>query len=86
MEKITPGAVVQGGGSLDYHTGSWRYQRPVIDAALCKICGICHDVCPDNAVFVQVKLYQINYLYCKGCGLCAHECPVDAINMTTEEK
>ncbi|MCP4630994.1 MAG: pyruvate synthase [bacterium] len=84
--KITTGAVVKGGTSLDYKTGDWRDQRPVIDQELCKKCGICRDVCPDDAVWVQDEHYKINYDYCKGCGICAHECTADAIEMVQEEK
>ena len=84
--KITIGGVVKGGTSLDYKTGSWRDQRPLIDLELCKTCGICEEVCPDNAVYVEDEIYYIDYEYCKGCGLCAHECPVDAIEMVPEEK
>ena len=48
--KITLGAVVDGGSSLAYKTGSWRDQKPVIHPESCKKCGICEMVCPDNAV------------------------------------
>jgi len=84
--KITPGAVVKGGTSLDYKTGNWRDQRPVIDQEACKQCGICRDVCPDDAVKVKDEQYEIDYDFCKGCGICAHECTVDAITMLPEEK
>ena len=84
--KITTGAVVKGGTSLNYKTGDWRDQRPVIDQELCKNCGICQAVCPDDAVLVQDEHYKINYDYCKGCGICAHECTADAIEMVQEEK
>lgn len=84
--KITRGAVVQGGTSLGYHTGTWRDQRPVLDKSVCKQCGICQDVCPDDSVRCENAEYSIDYLYCKGCGMCAYECPVDAINMVPEEK
>ena len=84
--KLNPGAVVKGGTSLDYKTGNWRDQRPVIDSEVCKQCGICRDVCPDDAVKVKDEQYEIDYDYCKGCGICAHECTADAINMLPEEK
>ena len=84
--KITMGAVVQGGTSLEYKTGSWRDQRPIIDYDLCKNCGICESVCPDSSVHQQGETYFIDYDYCKGCGLCAYECPADAIKMILEEK
>ena len=84
--KITTGAVVKGGTSLDYKTGNWRDQRPVIDQELCVKCGNCRDVCPDDAVKVNDEQYEIDYDYCKGCGICAHECTADAIEMVQEEK
>ena len=84
--KISIGAVVRGGTSLEYKTGGWRTQRPVIDRDLCKACGICIDVCPDSSVYVNGERYYIDYDYCKGCGLCAYECPTDAIRMVPEEK
>jgi pyruvate ferredoxin oxidoreductase delta subunit len=86
MMKITLGAVVKGGTSLKYKTGSWRDQRPIIDLELCTKCGICRDVCPDDSVAAVNDGYEIDYDYCKGCGICAHECPVDAIEMIPEEK
>ena len=84
--KLTTGAVVKGGTSLDYKTGNWRDQRPVIDQELCIACGVCRDVCPDDAVKINEARYEINYDYCKGCGICAHECTAAAIEMVQEEK
>ena len=84
--KLTTGAVVRGGTSLEYKTGNWRDQRPVIDRNLCKECGMCREVCPDDAVAVSDEHYEIDYDYCKGCGICVHECPADAITMVQEEK
>lgn len=84
--EITIGAVVKGGTSLGYKTGSWRDQRPVLDMEKCKDCGQCESVCPDSAVHVVEESYVIDYDYCKGCGLCAYECPADAISMIKEEK
>ena len=84
--KITVGAVVQGKSSLEYKTGRWRDQRPILDTERCKKCGQCEEVCPDNAVHVIDEGYIIDYDYCKGCGLCAYECPAEAIRMVKEEK
>jgi len=86
MMKITIGAVTIGGTALDYKTGNWRDQRPVIDHESCKACGICREVCPDSSVHVKEKVYCIDYDYCKGCGLCASECPAGCIEMIPEEK
>jgi pyruvate ferredoxin oxidoreductase delta subunit len=84
--KISVGAVVIGGSSLDYKTGRWRDQRPVIHEASCKACGQCEMVCPDDAVREVDGKYLIDLAYCKGCGLCAFECPTKAIEMLPEEK
>ncbi len=84
--KISKGAVVMGGTSLTYKTGGWRDRRPVISLDLCKNCGICEMVCPDNAVSLVNEHYVIDYDYCKGCGLCAYECTADAIEMILEVK
>jgi pyruvate ferredoxin oxidoreductase delta subunit len=86
MNKITPGAVVAGGTSLAYKTGNWRDQRPVVDRDACKKCGLCREVCPDDAVRIEADEYRVDYDYCKGCGICAHECTADAITMVPEEK
>lgn len=84
--KITIGAVVEGGSSLQYRTGSWRLERPVLDQETCKECGRCEEVCPDSAVRRWDTGFRIDYDYCKGCGLCAYECPEEAIQMIPEEK
>lgn len=84
--KLTIGAVVKGGSSLDYKTGNWRDQRPIVDHDRCHQCGLCQEVCPDDSVKMESDRYEINYDYCKGCGICAHECPADAIEMVPEEK
>jgi pyruvate ferredoxin oxidoreductase delta subunit len=84
--KITRGAVVRGGSSLNYKTGDWRDRRPVIDQQTCKQCGICKEVCPDDAVRVVNDQYVIDYDFCKGCGICAHECTAQAIELVPEDK
>ena len=86
MTKLTMGAVVMGGTSLTYKTGDWRDQRPIISQEACKKCGICMEVCPDDAVRIKNENYEIDYEFCKGCGICAHECPVNAVEMVPEDK
>ena len=84
--KVTIGAVVKGGTSLEYKTGNWRDERPVLDMEPCKRCGQCESVCPDSAIHVINEDYIIDYDFCKGSGLCAYECPDDSIEMVKEEK
>jgi pyruvate ferredoxin oxidoreductase gamma subunit len=71
--------------ALAYHTGSWRYARPVFDSEKCNGCGICRTYCPDSCILVKDKKHCADYLYCKGCGICARECPAGAILMVAEE-
>jgi len=50
----------------------------------CKSCGRCAEVCPYNAITVDVKKKTpavINTAACAGCGTCAAECPFGAITM-----
>lgn len=71
--------------ALAYHTGTWRYIRPVFDPEKCTGCGICRMYCPDACILVEGKKHSADYVYCKGCGICARECPADAIRMVSEE-
>lgn len=91
--KVTIGAVTKGRTSLNYKTGNWRDERPVIDQENCKHCGMCYDACPDSSIKgfpmegeKKKLMYLIDYDYCKGCGLCAYECPADCIEMVPEGK
>ena len=50
----------------------------------CKSCGKCAEVCPYNAITVDVKKKipaAVNTAACAGCGTCAAECPFGAITM-----
>ena len=51
---------------------------------LCKSCGRCAEVCPYNAISVDIKKKipaKVNTAACAGCGTCAAECPFGAITM-----
>jgi heterodisulfide reductase subunit A len=53
-------------------------------AELCKACGKCAEVCPYNAIAVDVKKKTpavVNTASCAGCGTCAAECRFGAIHM-----
>ncbi len=88
LAKITVGAVnPEPGSSRNYHTGSWRTLKPIIDYAKCtKKCFFCYEFCPDSSVEKTEDGPKIDYVHCKGCGICAYECPKEAIEMVSEEK
>ena len=70
--------------SLEYKTGDWRANRPVINQEKCTKCMTCWVYCPDMAIIWDGEKVTVNYDYCKGCGICAEECPVKAITMEPE--
>ena len=74
-------SVVAARSALAYPTGSWRYNRPVVDPAKCNGCGVCDTFCPDTSVQMVDKLAVVDYDFCKGCGICSHECPRGVITM-----
>ncbi|MBI2954471.1 MAG: 4Fe-4S binding protein [Chloroflexi bacterium] len=79
--------VVEAGNGVNYQTGDWRSERPVVDVDKCIHCLFCWVFCPDNAVVLHnEKFKSINYYHCKGCGICSAECPVKVITMVEEAK
>jgi heterodisulfide reductase subunit A len=49
----------------------------------CKVCGLCAQVCPYNAIIVDKdrKLIEVIEAACTGCGTCGAECQFDALHM-----
>ncbi|MBW2334464.1 MAG: 4Fe-4S binding protein [Deltaproteobacteria bacterium] len=85
-QEVNPGCMVfMPGNTREYHTGSWRAQRPVYDFSKCIKCGICYIFCPEGCISQGSDGYFVADLdYCKGCGICAHECWPGAITMVEE--
>jgi pyruvate ferredoxin oxidoreductase delta subunit len=85
-QEITTGCVVlRSGSASEYHTGTWRSQRPVWNDQKCIKCGICYIFCPEGCVSqTEDGYFKANLDYCKGCGICAHECWPRAIAMVEE--
>lgn len=84
-KEMEMGAVIPAATGLEFKTGDWRIQRPVIDYKKCIECLICWALCPDSAIVRKGTKVEVNYDYCKGCGICSNECPVKAIAMEKEE-
>ncbi|MCL7383331.1 MAG: 4Fe-4S binding protein [Thaumarchaeota archaeon] len=71
--------------SLEYKTGVWRIEKPIIDQSKCTKCLFCWIYCPDMAVKrIDSGSVEIDYEFCKGCGICAEVCPPKAIKMVEE--
>ena len=56
----------------------------VVDIEECVNCGICANVCPEEAI-VMDEVAVIDPRKCNGCGLCVNECPNEAISLAVPE-
>jgi heterodisulfide reductase subunit A-like polyferredoxin len=52
--------------------------RAIVDQDRCLLCGICADMCPEDAIAVN-DTAVVDLHKCTGCGECVDECPEDAI-------
>jgi pyruvate ferredoxin oxidoreductase delta subunit len=92
--ELSLGGIVEAGTAVEFHTGSWRSQRPIWSKDKCIHCLTCWISCPDSSIKIAsdekrtTVVTGIDYDYCKGCGICASECPikVKAITMEQEKK
>ncbi len=60
----------------------WDWEEPYSDAMVAEIvperctgCGVCREVCPYGAVYVEDGSYRINRVICEGCLTCTLACP-----------
>ena len=84
VDELTIGGnVYTAGNAKCFKTGDWRSKTPEFIEANCKQCGLCFNVCPDDAIPVgeDLKRRDFNFDACKGCGVCAKVCPFNAIEM-----
>ncbi|MFA4843630.1 MAG: 4Fe-4S binding protein [Candidatus Margulisiibacteriota bacterium] len=57
-------------------------QKAVVDASTCTGCGICVDVCPNQALEVVDGVAKlVKPEACDGSGGCVDACPVQAITL-----
>jgi len=52
----------------------------VVDEEKCVGCGVCEDVCPQEAITVY-DVARVNAELCTECGVCVNECPNEAISL-----
>lgn len=54
----------------------------VVDQEYCTGCGLCVDVCPEQAISMSLNYtVAIDSGMCTGCGSCVDECPNEAISL-----
>lgn len=53
---------------------------PKVDVNKCIGCGACINVCPNNAIKIEIDKAKIIEDKCKNCRKCEHTCPVNAIS------
>ena len=44
---------------------------------LCDQCGVCAEVCPVDAIYMDDGVYVIDEDECNGCMTCVEECPLN---------
>ncbi|MDI3547485.1 MAG: uncharacterized protein PWR10_1137 [Halanaerobiales bacterium] len=76
--------------NIAYFNGKRREELPDIEKfekrvtivkALCKGCGTCLEVCPNEAIAMNGEIAEINDDICLTCGYCVHDCPEFAIRV-----
>ncbi len=85
-ESVTQGSAAAARAIRLMHNGM-ILSEPITSEVIeehCKACGKCAEVCPYNAITVDVKNKipaKVNTAACAGCGTCAAECAFGAIVM-----
>ena len=60
--------------------------KAFIHSEKCSHCGICTNVCLQNALFDNGSFYKVKKTKCIGCGKCIKKCSYHAIEMTSDFK
>ena len=64
IDKMTIGGnIYEVGNAKEFKTGDWRSEKPIYKSELCKQCGLCFNVCPDDAIPVNKELKREDFDY-----------------------
>jgi uncharacterized protein (DUF362 family)/Pyruvate/2-oxoacid:ferredoxin oxidoreductase delta subunit len=55
--------------------------KPIINGDLCKVCGVCAEVCPPQAISLSDRRVRIDYHKCIRCYCCQEVCPEGAVRL-----
>ncbi|HEY6008547.1 MAG TPA: DUF362 domain-containing protein [Geobacteraceae bacterium] len=56
--------------------------RPEADPAKCRLCGVCRDACPPQAIRIEGGQLRFDYHRCIRCFCCRELCPDAALTVT----
>lgn len=62
-----------------------KKKLPVLESEKCIYCRMCENICPREALSVEVEEWILDPEKCIGCGICAKDCPAEAIEMKEED-
>jgi formate hydrogenlyase subunit 6/NADH:ubiquinone oxidoreductase subunit I len=55
---------------------------PIVETDSCTGCGMCEEICPFQAISLNMDIPHVNQEGCMGCGLCTSHCPTNSIRLT----
>lgn len=58
--------------------------NPVLmfDIKACVLCGRCKDICPESAIKISNRQWEVDTGLCSGCGTCADICMAEALEIS----
>ena len=57
-----------------------------VNITKCTKCGICENICPENAIHTKEDYIVIEYTKCMWCSICVHHCPHNALEFVKTYK
>jgi pyruvate ferredoxin oxidoreductase delta subunit len=67
-KDISLGSIIaNAGNAVQYKTGDWRSERPVLNKDRCIKCGICYIYCPEGCIRQNPEgHFEADLYHCKG--------------------